>query len=142
MSSIPNARRLRRSMTDEEKSLWRSLRAGRFAGFKFRRQHPIGEYTLDFYCPTAKLSIELDGSQHGFPKQRQKDEERAKFLAARGIVEMRYWNRQWRNNRSGILLDIWHALHQRTGCVEVVRKVQNRRFVAPNPDDLIPYPKD
>lgn len=56
-----NARRLRREQTDEEKELWRALRAGRFAGFKFRRQHPLGEYFLDFYCPAAKLSIELDG---------------------------------------------------------------------------------
>src|SRR5437667_10114284 len=69
-----NARRLRREQTREEKELWRALRAGRFAGFKFRRQHPSGKYSLDFYCPTARLSIELDGFQHGMPGQRQRDE--------------------------------------------------------------------
>jgi very-short-patch-repair endonuclease len=92
MNPTSNARRLRREQTDEEKELWRSLRAGRFAGFKFRRQHPLGKYFLDFYCPTAKLSIELDGFQHGLPEQRQRDEEREKFLASEGVEELRFWN--------------------------------------------------
>src|SRR5207248_11328863 len=92
-----NARRLRREQTAEEKELWRALRAGRFAGFKFRRQHPAGKYSLDFYCPTARLSIELDGFQHGMPGQRQRDKARERFLAMEGIEELRFWNHQWRN---------------------------------------------
>ena len=59
MDSTGTARRLRREQTKEEKQLWGALRAGRFAGFKFRRQHPLGRYYLDFYCPQAKLSVEL-----------------------------------------------------------------------------------
>ncbi|HSY17764.1 MAG TPA: DUF559 domain-containing protein [Candidatus Acidoferrales bacterium] len=141
MNPTANARRLRRRQTDEEKDLWGALKAGRFAGFKFRRQHPLGIYWLDFFCPTAKLSIELDGSQHGFPEQRQHDIEREKYLAAQGIEEMRFWNRQWRTNREGILLEIWNALHRRTGCVAVVRKVENHRYLPPNPDRLIQAPK-
>jgi very-short-patch-repair endonuclease len=137
-----NARRLRREQTDEEKELWRALRAGRFAGFKFRRQHPLGDYFLDFYCPTAKLSIELDGFQHGLPEQHQRDEEREKFLASEGVEELRFWNHRWRKNREAILLEIWNALHRRTGCVAVMRKVQNRRFLSPKADVLIqPPPK-
>src|ERR1043165_2623223 len=101
MNSISAARRLRRDQTDEEKQLWRALRAGRFAGFKFRRQHSIGKYFLDFFCPAAKLSIELDGFQHGLPEHRQRDEERERFLATEGIEEMRFWNHQWRKNRDG-----------------------------------------
>jgi very-short-patch-repair endonuclease len=62
-STTAIARRLRRQQTEEEKELWRDLRAGRFAGFKFRRQHPKGKYLLDFYCPMAKLSVELDRFQ-------------------------------------------------------------------------------
>jgi len=65
MNTTAIARRLRRERTDEEKELWRALKAGRFSGFKFRRQHPRGKYFLDFYCPTARLSVELDGFQHG-----------------------------------------------------------------------------
>jgi hypothetical protein len=132
------ARLLRRNQTDEEKQLWQSLKAGRFAGFKFRRQHEMGDYFLDFYCPIAKLSIELDGFQHGFPEQMQHDAERTKFLNTYGIEELRFWNHQWNKNREGVLLEIWEALHRCTGCVAVIRKVQNHRFVPPNPDQIIP----
>jgi len=137
MDPIANARRLRRDQTDEEKQLWRALRAGRFAGFKFRRQHSIGKYFLDFYCPAAKLSIELDGFHHGLPEQRQRDEERERFLATEGIEEMRFWNHQWQKNRDGVLLEIWNALHRRTGCVAVMRKVQNHRYIPPKVEQLI-----
>jgi ATP-dependent helicase HrpA/adenine-specific DNA-methyltransferase len=136
------ARRLRRNQTDEEKELWHALRAGRFAGFKFRRQHPLGDCYLDFYCPAAKLSIELDGFQHGLPEHRQRDEEREKILASEDIEELRFWNHQWRVNREAVLLEIWNALHRRTGCVAIMRKVQNHRFVPPNVNELIqPPPK-
>ncbi len=136
MNPIAIARRLRRDQTDEEKKLWRALKAGRFAGFKFRRQHPKGNYLLDFYCPTARLSVELDGSQHGLPENIQRDEERTKFLEAEGIEELRFWNYQWHKNREGVLLEIWVALHRRTGCVKLSRKEQNHRFVPPKPEQL------
>ncbi|HEY3761725.1 MAG TPA: DUF559 domain-containing protein [Verrucomicrobiae bacterium] len=137
MNPTANARRLRRDQTDAEKQLWRALRAGRFAGFKFRRQHPSGKYYLDFYCPTAKLSIELDGSHHGMPEQQQSDVERKKFLESKGIEELRFWNHEWRKNRNGILLEIWNAIHERTGCVSTTRKRENHRFIPPKPEQLI-----
>ena len=141
MNATVNARRLRREQTQEEKELWRVLRAGRFAGFKFRRQHPVGIYHLDVYCPAAKLSVELDGFQHGLPEQKRHDEERKHFLAAGGIEELRFWNHQWQKNREGVLLEIWNALHGRTGCVAVMRKAQNHRYVPPKVDQLIQAPK-
>ena len=134
------ARLLRRNQTQEEKELWLALKAGRFAGFKFRRQHHVGKYYLDFYCPIAKLSVELDGFQHGLPEQQNHDVERKVFLATNGIEELRFWNGQWNRNRAGVLLEIWDTLHRRTGCVAVMRKVPNNRFVPPNPDKLIPAP--
>jgi len=137
MNPTENARRLRRKQTDEEKELWRALRAGRFAGFKFRRQHPLGPYILDFFCPAARLSLELDGSQHGFPEQRQRDAEREKFLSEQGIEELRFWNREWRENREDVLLTIWEALHRRTGCVQILRKEENNRFVPPEPKKIV-----
>jgi ATP-dependent helicase HrpA/adenine-specific DNA-methyltransferase len=140
MNPTANARRLRREQTDGEKELWRALRAGRFAGFKFRRQHPAGKYYLDFYCPAARLSVELDGFQHGLPEQRQRDQVREQFLAALDIEELRFWNSQWRSNREGVLLEIWHALHRRTGCVKVMRKIQNHRFMPPDPAQMTPKP--
>lgn len=136
MDPIANARRLRREQTTEEKELWRALRAGRFAGFKFRRQHPFGNYTLDFYCPMARLSIELDGFHHGCPEQVSLDEERKKFLQSKGIEELRFWNHQWRKNREGVLLKIWNTLHERTGCTAVMRKTQNHRYVPPKIEHL------
>jgi very-short-patch-repair endonuclease len=116
------------------------LRAGRFAGFKFRRQHPFGIYYLDFYCPVAKLSVELDGFQHGRPEQYQRDGKREKFLAAQGVEELRFWNYQWRKNHDGVLLEIWNALHRRTGCASVMRKVQNHRYLPPREEQLIVTP--
>ena len=141
MNPTPNARRLRREQTDEEKQLWRALRAGRFAGFKFRRQHPIEDFFLDFYCPLVRLSLELDGFQHGLPEQQRRDRRREKFLASQGIEELRFWNHQWRENREGVLFAIWEALHRRTGCAKVARKSENHRFVPPNPDKIISLPR-
>ena len=137
MNSAQNARRLRREQTAEEKQLWHALRAGHFAGFKFRRQHPVGDYFLDFYCPVAKLSIELDGFQHGLPEQHQRDEERKKFLTSEGIEELRFWNHQWRASREAVLLEIWNALHRRTGCIALMRKVENHRFTPPEIGEII-----
>jgi len=134
------ARLLRRNQTKEEQQLWQALKASRFAGFKFRRQHRAGQYYLDFYCPSAKLAVELDGFHHGLPEQMQQDEARKAFLDSLGIEELRFWNHQWTNNREGVLLEIWNALHERTGCMAVMRKTQNHRFVPPNPDQLIRLP--
>ena len=121
--------------------MWKALRAGRFAGFKFRRQHPLDNYVLDFYCPFARLSIELDGFQHGLPEQMRFDREREQTLADNDIEELRFWNHQWRNNREGVLHTIWDALHRRTGCVKVMRKEENHRYVPPDPERIIRMPR-
>jgi very-short-patch-repair endonuclease len=136
VNPISNARRLRREQTQEEKQLWRSLRAGRFAGFKFRRQHPAGHYVLDFYCPNARLAVELDGFGHGHPVQRDHDLKRDQWLDQEGIEVLGYWNHQWRRNQAGILLEIWRALHRRTGCVAVMRLAGNNRFSPPGEGQL------
>ena len=112
--------------------MWRALRSHRFAGFKFRRQHPAGDYILDFYCAAAKLAVELDGSQHGLPEGLQRDAVREKNLAEQDIETLRFWNRQWRENREGCLLAIWDALQCRTGCVRVMKNVAGQRFVPPD----------
>lgn len=76
------------------------------------------------------------------PGQRRRDEEREKFLASEGVEELRFWNHQWRRNREAILLEIWNALHRRTGCVVVMRKVQNHRFFPPKVDAWVQPPPD
>ena len=61
-------------------------------GFKFRRQHPIGPYIVDFYCPMAQLAIEIDGGQHNQDDQLLYDERRTAFLEEQGIKVLRFWN--------------------------------------------------
>ena len=136
MSVKQIARNLRRNQTREEKELWRDLRSRRFAGFKFRRQHAFGECILDFYCADAKLSIELDGFQHGSPEGARADIRREKFLADQGIESLRFWNYQWRRNREGCLLDIWNAVQRRTGCGRIMNVVEKQRFVPPDRKDI------
>ena len=80
------ARTLRKQPTWAEKLVWRWLRGRRFSGF--HRQHPVGKYSLDFFCDEARLAIELDRAQHGFPEQRNHDAEREKFLASLSIKEL------------------------------------------------------
>ncbi len=137
MSLKQIARELRRHQTDEEKQLWRALRDRRFAGFKFRRQHLVGDCILDFYCADAKLAVELDGSQHGHPEGMQRDAEREKFLAEHGIETLRFWNHQWHKNREGCLLEIWNAVQRRSGCVRVMKNAGEQKFIPPDLKQII-----
>ncbi len=132
------SRRLRREQTPEEKDLWKALRSRRFAGFKFRRQHEVAPYFLDFYCPLAKLAVELDGFGHGLLDQLEHDAARDAFLAAKGIESMRFWNHQWNENREGCLLEIWAALTRRVPAVESAKlDTESTRFVPPKERDII-----
>ena len=93
-------------------------------------------YILDFYCAAARLAVELDGSQHGLPEGLQRDAGREKFLAEQDIETLRFWNRQWRENREGCLLAIWDALQRRSGCVRVMKNVAGQRFVPPDEKNI------
>jgi len=93
--------------------MWRWLRDRRFSGYKFRRQHPLGDYYLDFFCEEAELNVELDGRQHGFPDQRQHDAERESFLQSRGIKTLRFWNSHLRRNAQSIRDTIFNELQRR-----------------------------
>lgn len=81
-----NARRLRTTMTDAERRLWRHLWRIPLDGTHFRRQVPIGRYFADFACHQIGLVIELDGSQHAEEAARLYDKERSEFLKAAGIA--------------------------------------------------------
>ena len=113
MADIARARQLRRQETWAEKLMWRWLRDRRFSGYKFRRQHPIGKYTLDFFCEEARLNLELDGSQHGFPDQRRHDLEREKTLSSLGIKTLRFWNSRLRREERSVREMIWNELQAR-----------------------------
>lgn len=113
MPDIEQARALRKKQTWAEKLMWSWLRGRRFSAYKFRRGHPCGSYFLDFFCNEAKLSIELDGSQHGFPDQQAHDTARTKFLASHGIKELRFWNSHLRRNQQAIRDTIFRELQAR-----------------------------
>ncbi len=100
---LQQARTLRQSSTDIENELWYHLRGRRMQGVKFRRQHPIPPYTVDFYCDAAKLVIELDGSQHGV----EEDRARTDFLWRRGLKVVRFSNFDVIEHRDAVLEAIW-----------------------------------
>ena len=84
------ARRMRRKPTDAERKLWELLRDRRLGGFKFRRQVPIGDYVVDFFCERASLVVELDGGQHGEADAVLYDEERTRKLGEMRIRVLRF----------------------------------------------------
>ena len=106
-SSNRNARDLRRNLTDAERALWRHLRQRQIAGLKFRRQHPIDHYILDFVCLEARLVIELDGGRHA--DRQDEDQERTAWLGARGYRVLRFWNTEVLENPEGVLEVILRA---------------------------------
>ena len=81
-----NARRLRRELSLPETLLWVRLRG---SDVRFRRQHPIGPYVLDFYCPSAKLAIDVDGFAHDTGDRPQRDEARTNWLNGAGVEVLR-----------------------------------------------------
>ena len=87
--TIVKARELRRSMTLPEGLLWQALRR-RPGGFKFRRQHPLGPYVIDFYCASAKLALEVDGAAHGMGDRPARDAARDAWLSGQGVRTMRF----------------------------------------------------
>src|SRR5215216_260381 len=87
--TFKRARALRRAMTLPEVVLWQALRGG-VGGLRFRRQHPIGPYVLDFYCPAIRLAVEVDGAVHDIPNQAAHDLRRDAWLAAQGIQVLRF----------------------------------------------------
>ena len=87
-----HARSMRRNLTDAELKLWHELRAHRLMGLSFRRQYPIGHYIVDFACPSKRLIIELDGSQHAEESAIEYDRLRTRALEADGWTVLRFWN--------------------------------------------------
>lgn len=99
------ARRLRREMTDAEASLWYHLRNRALMGCKFRRQHPIGPYIVDFACVERKLVVELDGSQRA-----DSDSARTSWIQANGYRVLRFWNNDALRQQQVVLAVILEAL--------------------------------
>lgn len=107
------SRALRNEMTEAELHLWQRLRARQILGFKFRRQHPIGSYILDFACLDIKLAIEVDGGQHN--EIQSQDILRSAWLETQGWKVVRFWNNEVLQNIDGVLEQIYNTLSKESG---------------------------
>jgi len=107
---ISLARTLRRNQTDAERILWNQLRNLQLDGVKFRRQHPIGNYIVDFVSLDRKLIIELDGGQHNEEQVKEKDAQRTKWFESEGYKVFRFWDNDVLSNTEGVILLIQEAL--------------------------------
>jgi very-short-patch-repair endonuclease/ribosomal protein L17 len=110
-----HAAELRRNATDAENLLWRLLRNHQLAGAKFRRQHALPPYILDFYCHELKLAVELDGGQHNEPAGCAYDERRSAYLHAHGIEVLRFWNNDVLRDTEAVLEAIFQAIEAKRG---------------------------
>jgi very-short-patch-repair endonuclease len=99
------ARSLRVNMTDAELKLWRALRRDQLNGLSFRKQYPIGPYTVDFCCSRLRLAVEVDGGQHA-EQRKQADDRRTQWLAEKGVTVVRHWNNDVLSNLEGVLSDL------------------------------------
>ncbi len=104
----PRARSLRGKPTDAESKLWSALRRQQIDGHRFRRQHPIGGYLVDFACLSENLVIEVDGGQHA--ETVSADTDRTAWLESRGYRVLRLWNNDVLGNTDGVVVAIRNAL--------------------------------
>ena len=104
------ARELRNNATNAKRLLWQRLRRRQLAGFKFRRQRPIGRYICDFVCLDVAPIIELDGSQH--VTQGPYDSNRDTFLRSNGFRVLRFWNNDVLSQTDSVVETIYEALHR------------------------------
>ena len=108
--NLRSARRLRQDLTDAERKLWQCLRNRQLEGLKFRRQHPVPPYIVDFVCLSKRLVIELDGSQH----THEVDASRTRYLQSQGIHVLRFWSNEVLTNPEAVVEAIWNNAAQRT----------------------------
>ncbi|MFQ5610590.1 MAG: endonuclease domain-containing protein [Anaerolineae bacterium] len=106
------ARELRQQMTPAEKTLWQRLRNKQLNGFKFRRQHPLGPFIADFYCPACRLVVEIDGDIHDL--QPERDAARTERFEQYGYRVIRFRNEQVLDDLEGVLTAIEAACFSST----------------------------
>ncbi len=111
---LKRSRALRRRQTAAEYRLWCLLRGKKLGGYKFRRQHVILSYIVDFFCFSEKLIIELDGPIHNSQKAREYDQRREALLKANGYRILRFKNAELFQNEEKVLSTILSALNEKT----------------------------
>ncbi len=106
----PLSRQLRKNMTMAERLLWSKIRAKQLKGYQFYRQRTIGNFIVDFYCPKAKLVIELDGGQHYSNKGLEKDRIRDDYIREQKLNLLRLSDRDVFENLTGVVEKIYEFL--------------------------------
>ena len=106
----PLARKLRTSMTDAEQLFWSRVRRKQIENFQFYRQKNIGQYIVDFYCPSGKLIVEIDGGQHYENEGMKKDQERDRYLQNLGFTVQRFSDIDVLKNIEGVVETIHEQL--------------------------------
>jgi very-short-patch-repair endonuclease len=104
------SKKLRYEMTDAERLLWQKIRRKQLRGYQFFRQKPIGKYIVDFYCPRARLIIEIDGGQHYEDSRQAEDKKRDSDLKSIGFKVVRYTNLDILKNLNNAVEDILKIL--------------------------------
>ena len=104
--TIPLRRNLRRESTLAERLFWSKVASQQFLSLKFRRQHGIGNFIVDFYCPEKKLIVEIDGDSHATSAGLENDQQRTTHLQSFGYTIVRYDNRDIISNISGVFEDL------------------------------------
>ena len=109
------ARHLRANLTDAEQRLWHRLNRRQLLGVRFYRQRPLGGYIADFYSPTLRLVIEVDGSQHLTPESQQYDQRRESWLRQQGLTILRFDNLQVLNDTDAVVEAILEKMQELIG---------------------------
>jgi very-short-patch-repair endonuclease len=122
---VAGARALRRELTPAERVLWAALRSRRVGGLRFRCQHPVGPFVLDFYCPAAKLVIEVDGAVH--EQQREQDQARTEHLQQYGYSVLRFTNAQVLDDLDTVMDQIIQA----TQDIPVAQRTRRKKTAIP-----------
>jgi very-short-patch-repair endonuclease len=104
-TTLERAKALRKNMTTAERKLWSLVRRNQL-GFHFGRQAPLGPFIVDFYCPAAKLAVELDGIHHDLSDENDYDKVREEYLKARGLKVVRFKNNEILRNVTNVLAEI------------------------------------
>jgi very-short-patch-repair endonuclease len=107
-----NAKELRKTQTEAEKVLWKALRSRKCADIKFRRQHPVKEFILDFYCHHYLLGIEVDGSVHENDAAKEYDLNRTAELENLGILLLRFKNEEVLNELAKVICEIQNKVEE------------------------------
>jgi very-short-patch-repair endonuclease len=107
--SATHAREMRKNLTPPEARLWQALRGHRLNGLKFRRQHPIGPFIFDFYCVSARLAVEVDGSIHTPGDNPKRDDSRDAWLERHAVTVLRIEARHVLDRLETVLTEIGRA---------------------------------